>query len=171
MADSWDARARSRLHRQRARLLCDELYKKPPTERLGFMATIIQAAREDDWHLRIILTDRGLLASYDRDYAGRLNITHAAENYCRRLWGHGVIEVVTKVCPEPDTGEVGMTGEHRKDCPKAPDQNAPYSIKGKPDGDPEVHIAVDAGAFLAWLRAERAKQTGDQVVQAVDQAA
>jgi hypothetical protein len=116
--------------------LCYDLYRMPPGKRLGFMATIIEAAREHDGQLRVILTDPKLLGAEWRAGIGKhypyccnpevKNIAKAANAYCRKFWGHGVKAVVYKKCSEPPTGEVMAT---------LPAQSALRIIEGQSYGE------------------------------------
>lgn len=112
---SPEAQGRNRLHYIRAAWLCHDLYKAPPASRLGIMAELIEAAREQDGQLRVILTDPRLLSAPPDSRIGKLypddrnpevkNIAKAADAYCRAFWGHGVRDVVYQRCPTPPTGE------------------------------------------------------------------
>jgi len=100
--------------RQRARELAETLFGIPPCERLGFMKTLIDAARSHDADLRSIFTDPTLLmASPDepRLFHRRCpwtyrTISQAGNAYCRKFWNASVSEVVRGNAPEPQTGEV-----------------------------------------------------------------
>lgn len=116
---------RSRLHYERAKWLSHDLYRQPVDRRLGFMADVIEAARERDGQLRGILTDSSLLgAEPSRD--GRKNIAKAADAYCRKFWGQGVCEVIFKRCAEPPTGEIGADGS------TCPPKSALRTCNGEP---------------------------------------
>jgi hypothetical protein len=105
---------RSGRHYQRAKWLAHDIYGLPPNQRLGFMAKLIEAAREHDTQLRSIFTDPVLLSAgrEDRGLFHRKapltykTIAQAADAYCRKFWGYGVRRVIYKECPEPETGEI-----------------------------------------------------------------
>lgn len=114
VADSWEERHRSSAHYTRALRLAYDIYTLRPDKRLGFMASLIDAARTSDAQLRSILTDP-LLLSASRETPGLFfrrcpssykTISQAADSYCRKFWGHGVRAVIYGRCPEPATGEV-----------------------------------------------------------------
>lgn len=119
IADSNEERHRSSRHYNRARGLAFELYTRPLHLRLGFMAELIEAARDHDAQLRSILTDPILLSAGREDkglFHRRAPLTYktisqAAHAYCRKFWGHGVKDVVYKRCPDPETGESTSTLE------------------------------------------------------------
>lgn len=111
--ESNEERQRSARHYNRARWLAHDLYALPPNTRLGFMAELIEAAREHDAQLRSILTDPVLLSAgredkglfHRRAPSSYKTIAQAAHAYCRKFWGHGVKDVVYRRCPDPETGE------------------------------------------------------------------
>lgn len=111
--DSNDERQRSSRHYNRARWLAHDLYALPSNKRLGFMAELIDAAREHDAQLRSILTDPVLLSAgredkglfHRRAPSSYKTIAQAAHAYCRKFWGHGVKDVIYRRCPDPETGE------------------------------------------------------------------
>jgi hypothetical protein len=82
--------ARDELEATRARDLRETLYSTPPSERLGIMKDILDAAYHDGG-LRNILTRPELLS--DRPFSagrGRMNIAKAADAYCRKFLGMSV---------------------------------------------------------------------------------
>lgn len=114
VADSFEEKRRSHVHYNRAMWLAHDLYSTRPDQRLGLVASLIEAARTHDAQLRSILTDPTLLNASPDDpglffrrcpYTYK-TISQAANAYCRKFWGHGVSDVIYKRCKEPDTGEV-----------------------------------------------------------------
>lgn len=113
-AKSATARRRSAAHYERAMFLAERLYSHPPALRLGFMAEIIEHAREHDANLRSLLTDPVLLRASRQDRGlfwrrapdAYRTIAQAANAYCKRFWGHSVSDVVNGRVPEPESGEV-----------------------------------------------------------------
>lgn len=151
-ASSPEVRRLNYVHYMRARWLGHDLYQVKPSERLGFMATVIESARAHDGQLRGILTDPKLLREQSRA-DGRMNIAKAANAYCRKFWGHGVRDVVHKRCPEPPTGEGNDTAGH------APPQSAPHTLMRDTfsliQGTIQGHIRRAPKEFLEQIRALR----------------
>lgn len=98
----------------RALRMAETLYTMPPAERLGHMKMLIDEARSGNQAIKDVLSNKFLLdVSYDaypwlfwRRNRSYLNITQAADAYCRRFWGAGVIDVVKGLVKEPETGEI-----------------------------------------------------------------
>jgi len=67
VAESQELRRRASDHFSRARWLTHDLYALPPSERLGMMAKLIDAARTHDAQLRNILSDPKLLGAGRED--------------------------------------------------------------------------------------------------------
>ena len=94
--------------------LAEELYSKPPSERLGHMKDLVDRARAGNTKLREILTNPILLKPdrkskrlfHRRCPVSYYTIAQAADRYCRKFWKSGVVKVVRGIAPEPPTGEV-----------------------------------------------------------------
>lgn len=95
--------------------LAERLYTLPPSQRLGYLQTLIEEARSGaSPTLRRVLTMPKLLRAncedrhlfWRRSPQSYITITQAADRYCRKFWGAGVGAVVDGEVPEPVTGEV-----------------------------------------------------------------
>ncbi|MBZ4023462.1 hypothetical protein CKO11_13445 [Rhodobacter sp. TJ_12] len=95
--------------------LAERLYTLPPSQRLGYMQTLIEEARSGaSPRLRRVLTMPKLLRAsredrhlfWRRSPESYRTIAQAADRYCRKFWGAGVVAVVRGKVPEPPTGEV-----------------------------------------------------------------
>lgn len=143
--DNVDTRRLAELHRHRAFQLNDELYRKPPADRPAFVESLLQAARDHDWHLRRILTDSRSLFDFGHDYAGRPNLVRTLDDYCRKTRQARIWQVV-----EPDW--------------KEPTSIRPLALYRDPWTDPDdspetsrdQYVRRDPLAFLSHLRALRA---------------
>jgi hypothetical protein len=143
-AHSAETRARNRVHYDRATWLCYDLHRMPRGRRLGFIAELIEAAREHDGQLRVILTDPKLLGADPHSGIGKQypdsmnqevkNIAKAADAYCRAFWGHGVRDVVYKRCVEPPTGEGERTEGHSLMPISETLRIAKVGLRGAPEG-------------------------------------
>jgi len=157
---SPEVQRRNTVHYTRARWLGHDLYLHQPSERLGFMATVIEAARARDGQLRSILTDPVLLKEQPRA-DGRINIAKAANAYCRKFWGQGIRAVVHRDCPEPPTGVDGDTVGH------VTPQSAPRTLMRDNYRPTEytfpAYVHRDPKQFLEQIRAMR--RTGDEQLQ------
>jgi hypothetical protein len=85
----------------RAMYYSEELYSVPPDQRLKFMKTLIEKAREGDVRLRQMLSNQILLKAtptdqryYWRRSSSFPNIAQVANNYCWKSWGANVKQVV-----------------------------------------------------------------------------
>ncbi len=161
-ASSPEVQRRNIVHYTRARWLGHDLYLHKPSERLGFMATVVEAARARDGQLRSILTDPVLLKEQPRA-DGRMNIAKAANAYCRKFWGQGTRAVVHRNCPEPPTGVDGGT------VGPAPPQSAPRTLMrdtySSPQDIVQGYVQRDPKQFLEQVRALRVT-AGEQLQQA-----
>lgn len=150
VADSPELRRRTAEHYRRAKQLAVDLYALAPFERLGGMAALIEEARTKCAQLRNILSDPKLLGAgredrllFHRRAPGTYKtIAQAADAYCRMFWGHGVVDVIFKRCPEPETGETdGIdTGDMRHSTNKAAGRSGIIfgkSAKLKPPARPQ----------------------------------
>ena len=99
----------------RAMRLAECLYTTPPQERLGFVKSLIDIARDGkDAQLRDILSNYRLLHPNPQTethffYRGSRNyrtIAQVASSYCKRYWRASVKDVVYNRVPEPPTGEI-----------------------------------------------------------------
>jgi len=98
-AHSPEAKRRNYAHYARSTWLCYDINRMPKEKLLGFLAEIIEAAREHDGQLRGILTDPKLLGACRGSTIGKLypdtadpsvkNIAKVADTYCRTIWGMG----------------------------------------------------------------------------------
>ena len=91
----------------RTRDLRETLYAAPPSERLGVMKDILDAAYHDG-SLRNILTRPELLS--DSPYSagrGRMNIAKAADAYCRKFMGMSVRSYVRHLRSQLDDNPSG----------------------------------------------------------------
>ncbi len=112
--NSPDVKRTNMQQRERASYLAELFYSKPPSERLGFVKELVDAARNGDASLKSILTDPRLLrASPDEKRMfhrkapqSYRTISQAANAYCKQFWGASVGPVVRGEVPEPPTGEV-----------------------------------------------------------------
>ena len=98
-----------------ARRMAEHLYTLPPSERLGYVKDLVDLARSGaSPKVKKVLTmpallnpdHQGFRYSWRRNPHSYLTISQAAERYCRRFWGAGVVKVVKGIAPEPPTGEV-----------------------------------------------------------------
>jgi len=111
---SYAVKMRNMRQRIRARELAATLFGIPPCERLGFLKTLVDAARSHDADLKSIFTDQTLLRASPNEpwlFHRRCpwsypTISQAGNAYCRKFWNASVTEVVKGNVPEPDTGEV-----------------------------------------------------------------
>ncbi|MDO9524930.1 MAG: hypothetical protein Q7J57_05235 [Gemmobacter sp.] len=101
--NSPEARQRCTRHWERARWLCNVLYSTRPQDRIAYVASLVEIARTADAELRNILTDPRLLGATFKDDPGRpkklrdwtiMNISKAANAWCRKAYGCGVAKVV-----------------------------------------------------------------------------
>ena len=124
--------SRDELEAARARDLREMLYAAPPSERLGIMKDILDAAYHDG-SLRNILTRPELLA--DRPFSagrGQTNIAKAADDYCRkflRMPVRSYIRRVRSLIGDKPTGEpldfhIEVVRDDRNDQP------SPYGDHG-----------------------------------------
>lgn len=146
-ADNPDAARLAELHRRRAMLLVDALYSLPPAQRPAFMETILTAAREHDWHLRRILTDRRAVTVFTgHPGTGRPTLARALDDYCQRTRnGARIWHVVAKAWTDDPTLI------HPLALYRDPWTDAEPDL----EGPSEVHVRRDPEAFLAGLRAMR----------------
>lgn len=95
--------------------LAHNLYRLPPSERLGYVNGLVEAARSGKHpKLRKILTNPQFIRPDPRDKklfykrsSAYCHIAQAADLYCRHSpWRASVDAVVTGKVPEPPTGEV-----------------------------------------------------------------
>jgi len=94
--------------------LAETYYTTPPGLRLGYMKSVVDQARAEPGLLREVLSNWTLLHpnpeterwKFWRGSPEYFTIAQAANRYCLKFWGHGVVDVVNNRCPEPPTGEV-----------------------------------------------------------------
>jgi hypothetical protein len=111
---SHTVRKENQRQRKRARELAATLFGIPPCERLGFMKTLIDAARSHDADLKSIFTDQTLLRASPNEprlFHRRCpwtyrTISQAGNAYCRKFWNASVTEVDRGNVSEPETGDV-----------------------------------------------------------------
>ncbi|MEW2915511.1 hypothetical protein AB1A64_00420 [Ruegeria sp. ANG10] len=97
-----------------ANRLAEDMYSMKPSERLGFMKDLVDQARSGNQKIREVLTNQFILYATVDEYPWLFhrrsrsfqNITQAANAYCRKFWGTGVLEIILEDVPEPETGEV-----------------------------------------------------------------
>ena len=112
--ESPDKRRRNEVLFDTAKRLAEELYGLPPCERLGYIKTVVDVARDGNAKLVRILTNKILLKPdrskkrlFHRECpATYFTISEAADKYCRKFWDASVYDVVHRKAPEPETGEV-----------------------------------------------------------------
>lgn len=151
-ADNPEAKRLAEMHRRRAELLVDALYGKPPDQRPAFMEIILTAAREHDWHLRRILTDRRSLAVFrGHSGTGRPTLARALDDYCQRSRG-GVR--VWQVVAE------GWVDQPNAIRPLALYRDPWTNVTMGLEGPSEVHVQRDTKAFLAQLKVARLVASG-----------
>lgn len=137
------------MQRSRAFLLNDALYCKPPTERPAFMEAILRAAREDDGHLRRILSDRRPSWDMGSDYAGRPNLPRTLDDYCQRTRnGARLWQVV----------DPGWTDDATVIRPLACYRDIWTDPDSGPAHLPAAYVQHDPTEFLARIRALRAAE-------------
>jgi hypothetical protein len=101
--------------------LAERLYGLPPNQRLGYMKSLVDQARAEPGLLREVLANRTLLRpnpvterwKFWRGSPEYFTIAQAANRYCLKFWGYGVVDVVMGRCPEPPTGEWLVTEEEK----------------------------------------------------------
>lgn len=145
IADSPTSRRLSEGHSRRAWLLVDELFNKPPAQRPAFLETIIAAARDGDWYLGRILTDRAALAQFKgHPGTGRPTLARAVDDYCQRTREGARIWQVLANDWQDDPAKIHPLALYRD----------PWT-NTEPDlgGPSEVHIRRDPASFLAMIRA------------------
>ena len=94
--------------------LAEMYYTTPPLERLQVLKEVVDSARAGNTKMRSLLINKRILYPekgetrmyYRRDRRNYRTIAQLADAYCKRLWGHGVKDVVYSNVPEPPTGEV-----------------------------------------------------------------
>lgn len=146
IADNRYAARLADMQRSRAFLLNDALNCRPPTERPAFMETLLRAAREDDGHLRRILSDRRPLWDMGADYAGRPNLSRTLDDYCQRTRNGARLWQVIASDWTDEAAVIRPLARHR-DIWTDPDSG--------PEHLPATYIAQDPAEFLARIRALR----------------
>lgn len=95
--------------------MAERLYTMPPGQRLGYVKEVVDLARSGRCpKVRKVLTLPALIRPdksrkglfWRRSPATYCTISQAADFYCRKFWGAGVVDVVRGVASEPSTGEV-----------------------------------------------------------------